>query len=387
MAQWNWLTKPETPYSWRFVRNVVVKGLALFVLANVVFALVNPLSLLGHLSAYNVVLPGRDRLPYGSNPDQSYNLSLMNLDAMFASHIIAGTPKAADEYRVFVIGDSSVWGVLLPPQATLSGWLNAAGYHTSSGKRVRVYNFGYPIQSLAKDLLILDYAMRYQPDLIVWMVTLDSFATGQQTASRLVLDNPDPMRNLINKYHLTSIRADDPAFTTPSFLDRTIIGQRRPLADLLRLQLYGSAWVVTQIDQRPLDFYAPHAEDLARDDKWQGLSPQPLTSDNLALDMLTAGVGVAGSTPMLIINEPIFASSGANSDVRYDSFYPRWAYDEYRALLKQQAHTQHWTYLDLWNTIPADQFTDSPVHLTPAGSHQLADQVGAAILQAALDHQ
>src|SRR5258708_11127985 len=170
MAQWNWLTKPETPYTWRFVRNVVVKGMALFVIANVLFALVNPLPWLGHFSAYNGVLPGRDRLPYGSNPDQSYNLSLMNLDAMFASHVIAGTPKAADEYRVFVIGDSSVWGVLLPPQDTLSGWLNGAGNHTPGGKRVRAYNFAYPIPSLAKDLLILHYAMRYQPDLIVGML-------------------------------------------------------------------------------------------------------------------------------------------------------------------------------------------------------------------------
>ena len=29
MTQWNWLSKPETPYTWRFVRNVVIKGLIL----------------------------------------------------------------------------------------------------------------------------------------------------------------------------------------------------------------------------------------------------------------------------------------------------------------------------------------------------------------------
>src|ERR1043165_6353201 len=119
MTQWNWLTKPTTPYTWRFVRNVVIKGLLLFALVNLLFALINPLPLLGRISAYNVLVPGRDRLPYGENPDQSYNLSLLNLDAMFASHIIAGTPKAADEYRVLLVGDSSVWGVLLNPEQTL----------------------------------------------------------------------------------------------------------------------------------------------------------------------------------------------------------------------------------------------------------------------------
>ena len=47
MAQWDWLTKPETPYTWRFVRNVVIKGLILFVIANAIFALLNPGPLLG----------------------------------------------------------------------------------------------------------------------------------------------------------------------------------------------------------------------------------------------------------------------------------------------------------------------------------------------------
>src|SRR5260221_1845102 len=162
MAQWDWLTKPETPYTWRFVRNVVIKGLALFVVVNAIFALLYPVPLLGRLSIYNVLTPGRDRLPYGENPDESYNLSLLNLDAMFASHEIAGTPKAADEYRVLLIGDSSTWGVLLKPDETLAAYLNAAQHRTPDGKRVRVYNLGYPIQSLSKDLLLLNYAMRYQ---------------------------------------------------------------------------------------------------------------------------------------------------------------------------------------------------------------------------------
>src|SRR2546423_13318962 len=117
---------------------------------------------------------------------------------MFASHEIAGTPKAADEFRVLLIGDSSVWGVLLKPDETLSAYLNAAHYQAANGKRVRVYNIGYPIQSLAKDILLLNYAMRYQPDLIVWMITLESFAPNQQMESFLVRQNPDLVRQLIS---------------------------------------------------------------------------------------------------------------------------------------------------------------------------------------------
>jgi hypothetical protein len=380
MAQWDWLTKPETPYTWRFARNVVIKGLTLFVVANVVFALLNPAPLLARVSAYNRILPGRDRLPYAENPDQSYNLSLGNLDAMFATHEIAGTPKAADEYRVLVIGDSAVWGVLLRQEETLSGYLNAADYRTSGGKRVRVYNVGYPIQSLMKDVLLLQHAMRYQPDLILWMVTLESFAPNQQLDSFLVKANPEPARQLISTYDL-KIDPDDPKFVVPNFFDRTIVGQRRPLADMMRLQLYGAAWAITRIDQRYPKFYEPHMEDFGTDVTWQGFAPQPLAADKLAFDVLKAGFGVAGQVRVILVNEPIFISHGVNSDLRYDFFYPRWAYDEYRSLLSEQARANGWNYTDLWNIISPDQFTDSAVHVTPFGSRQLAERVGAIIMQ------
>ena len=67
---------------------------------------------------------------------------------MFASHLIAAGPKPEDEYRVIVIGDSSVWGTLLRPEESLAGQLDAAGLTTCDGKQVRVYNLGYPTISL-----------------------------------------------------------------------------------------------------------------------------------------------------------------------------------------------------------------------------------------------
>jgi hypothetical protein len=378
MAQWDWLIKPQTPYTWQFVRNVLIKGLLLFVLANLLFALINPAPALGRLSAYNVLLPGRDRLPYGENPDQSYNLNLLNLDAMFSAHEIAGIPKAADEYRVLVIGDSSVWGVLLNADETLSAYLNKAQHRTPDGKRIRTYNIGYPIQSLMKDVLLLRYAMRYQPDLIVWLVTLESFAPKQQLESLLVRENPEPVRELIGKYNL-KIDPNDPKFRNLSLWDHTIVGQRRALADLLRLQLYGAPWAITRIDQRYPRFYEPRMENFGTDITWQGFSPPLLTVDDLAFDVLRAGLGVAGNTPVIIVNEPIFISHGVNSHLRYDFFYPRWAYDVYRDLISAQASAQGWHYIDLWNVISPDLFTDSAVHVTPVGSRQLAERVGKAI--------
>ena len=109
---------------------------------------------------------------------------------------------------------------------------------------------------------------------------------------------------------------------------------------------------------------------------WHGISPQKLTTSNIAFDVLQTGytLAAAAKVPLITINEPIYISTGVNMNLRYDAFYPRWAYDEYRQLLPQA------DIIDLWNLIPFDQFTDSPVHLTPAGSHTLAGSVGSALM-------
>ncbi len=72
-----------------------------------------------------------------------------------------------------------------------------AGWQHSSGKQVRVYNLGYPTMSLTKDLLMLSCALRYQPDLIIWLVTLESFPVSKQLASPIVQHNPVAVRDLI----------------------------------------------------------------------------------------------------------------------------------------------------------------------------------------------
>jgi hypothetical protein len=382
MQTWKWLYNPDVPFNWRFIRNVLIKTAVLFIALNVLFALLNPLSALGHVSAYNVLFRGRERLPYGENPDVAYNLSLYQLDAMFASHKLAGADHDG-EYRVLLIGDSSVWGILLEPKDTLAGQLNAGNYRTADGKRLRAYNLGYPTMSLTKDLMLLDYARRYAPDLIVWLFTLESFGQGTQLDSAIVQNNSARVKPLIEQYDLNQ-DVNDPRFVELTFQDKTIIEQRRALADLLRLQFYGVPWAITGIDQEYRDDYTPRAIDLSGDNTWQGYAPQTFTENELAFDVLRAGVKTAGDIPVLLINEPMFISDRENSDIRYNAFFPRWAYDDYRRLLIEQTTEYGWQLLDLWDVIPnADCYTDSAVHLTPVCSAQFGRMVGPVILQMA----
>jgi len=350
--------------------RVLLKAALLFVLFNFAFILVKGVPF-GKLSLYNSLFPGRERFPFGE-ARESYNLSLFDVDAMFASHVLNGTKKAPDEYRVLLIGDSSVWGTLLEPEQTLAGQLNAEPV-TACGKTVRAYNLGYPTISLTKDLMILDQAKGYDPDLVIWLTTLEAFPQDKQLSSPIVANNAERIQQLIKKYGLLA-NPNDPELVQDSKWKQTFVSRRRSLADLVRLQIYGALWASTGIDQVYPKEYEHAQVDLEASKDFHGLAS---LQDTLAFDVLDAGMSITPHT--LLVNEPMLISSGANSDIRYNFFYPRWAYDEYRTLLAQHARMKNWQYLDLWDIIPAQEFTNSAIHLTPSSEKLLADRIAAAI--------
>jgi len=374
MTGWDWLTTYEG-YSWGFVLRVLIKATLLFVLFNVIFAILQPMETLGRMSLSSQ----RQRLPYGED-DRAYNLSMNNLPAMFASHEIS-QPKANDEFRVLLIGDSANWGILLRPEETLAGYLNTEGYQTDDGRTIKAYNIGHPIMSLTKDLMMLDYAMQYDPDMIVWLTTLESFALDEQLTPPIVQNNTERVQHLIETYSL-NLDVENAGFIEPSFLDLTIVGQRREIADWIRLQAFSLMWTVTGIDQFYPDDYSLRSEDFDEDLSWHSFDePADLTPDDLAFDVIGAGIERVGDVPILLVNEPMFISDGENSDLRYNFWYPRWAYDQYRNLYSQLADENNWHYLDVWDIIDGAEFTDSPVHMTPAGSEHFSKIVGQAIVE------
>ena len=168
--------------------------------------------------------------------------------------------------------------------------------------------------------------------------------------------------------------ANDLALVKLSVGEQTFVSQRRAVADLIRLQIYGALWASTGIDQIYPDNYERAQTDLEANDDFHGLDS---LNDALALDVLDAGMTVIPDT--ILVNEPMLISEGRNSDIRYNLFYPRWAYDEYRELLSEHAEARNWHYLDLWDLVPADEFTNSAIHLTPMGEGLLANKIPEAI--------
>lgn len=349
---------------------VLFKAILLIALFNFAFIYLNDIPF-GNFSLYNRIFPGRERLPFGDHP-QAYNLNLFDLAAMFASHILTGTPKTPDEYRVLLIGDSSVWGTLLTPEETLAGQLNSNAI-PACGKTAHVYNLGYPYISLMQELMILDEALQYQPDMVVWLITLESLPSDKQFGSPLVANNPERVGELIAKYGLDA-DPNDEVLVHASKWDQTFMSRRRAIADLLRLQIFGAMWAATGIDQYYPESYERAQIDLEASDDFHKLKS---LQNALAWDVLHAGVSAVPNT--ILVNEPILISNGLNSDIRYNFFYPRWAYDEYRVLLSEFAAERTQPYLDLWDIAPIEEFTNSGVHLTPAGEALLADKIAQAI--------
>ena len=120
----------------------------------------------------------------------------------------------------------------------------------------------------------------------------------------------------------------------------------------------------------------------ADDDSFQGWQESELSLDQLAFEVIDAGTTLAGDVPVLVVNEPILISQGENSDIRYNFFYPRWAYDTYREAISQAAIGANWAYVDLWDVVPQAEFTNSAVHLTPEGSQLFFDALQPTLIEA-----
>ncbi len=376
---WLWLTNYS--YSWRFVWKVLLKATILFLALNALYIVLEPLPFLSRLTFYNVVVPGRERLPFSQNADDAYSVSIHRIEGMFASHTIQKA-KADDEFRVLLVGDSSVWGWLLEPDQTLSACINAQNFRTPDGRRVVAYNLGYPVLSAFKDVLILEEGLRHDPDAVVWIFTLQSLLDFEQLRHPITTNNPDRALDLIETYDLELAR--EQFANDENLLQQSIVGDRRELADLLRHQLYGLAWLMTGVDHTNPIFYEARADNLLAE---TGLLGAPSTTEEIVLawDVVRAAqrMAQAENVPLLMINGPIYRASGQNSDLRYNSYYPQWAYNEYRDQANAQAETEEWRWWDAWDAVANDQFTDTPFHYTPAATCDFAALLGPRIIELA----
>ncbi len=346
--------------------RLFLKTIFIFALANLLFALWNPP--VERLSAYNAIFPGRTRFAFGE---------IDNIDAHFASHEISA-PKGENEFRVIIIGDSSIWGDGLESEQSLSTWLNKLQGECFS-KDVKFYNLGFPHMSAMKDLLILNKAMEYAPDAIIWSSTLRTILP--KPPNPFLIANVDPIFELISEHDLWEYPYDEFDYERKTLYEKTFIGRRKELARLLRLQILGIEWLSTKSDSQP-QYMPPNAlptppvedpNNLEKETLFRGFDENDNIIPYLWAHYFEIGEQIAGDTPIIFVNQPMFIASGANSDIRYNKGYPRWVYDQYRQFLATEADSKDRTYLDLWDKIPPKYFIGDTFHLSAEGEELLAE--------------
>jgi len=342
---------------------------------------------LGRISIYNWLVPGRLRFPYGDqiNMETVHSISVFgDFEAMFGSHIISGMSKPSAEYRVILLGDSSVWGFGVHASENLAAQINGLHLVTCDNRQVKAYDFGFPEASSVRDLLIIVRSNQYNPDLIVSFVTLDSFLNQEKNADWLT-GHVNDLKAVASKYQLNA--SLDLPVAHPSIWDGTIWANRKIIKKVVLLQINGLTWAGTSVDWYDSPFQAsriqlPHS--MALGTEYQSPRDKSQLLRALELDTIRVGKEEVGRSAFLVVNEPIQIYAGANSKLRYNVAYPRWAYDAYRTALLKYTNNQKISYLDLWNTLPVNAFSsDSSVHLSQRGEQLVAELLKAAILRSA----
>lgn len=356
--------------------RILWKTCLILLIINCAFPLLNAVDL-PTVSLYNSIFPGRQRLPFGENPELSYNLTFNDIDSMFASHIVSKADE--EDYSIFLIGDSSIWGTLLENDETIAAKLQTM-VDSDTGQSIRIYNLGYPTSSVLKDLVLLDKAMQYKPDMVIWFVTLNSLVKNSYLEAPIVLNNPELTNAVIQKYNL-----DIQALPEQGYWDQTFYNQRRNIYDRIHLQILASMWASTGIDQYIPDEYTQAARDLEADNSYQYIEGHFISKDDLDLSFIEKFIEKNPDTDVVIVNEPILISSGLNSDIRYDLYYPRDTYDEYRNILSTQFDEMEIKYIDLWNIVPEAMFTNSAIHYNEQGVDLTAEKIYSLIVKDSIE--
>jgi hypothetical protein len=344
---------------------VLIKGLVFFLLINYAFAL-PVFRNIYRLSFYNTIVPGK--LGFGVSADLDIMLMSNNLSAR----------KAADEFRVFVSGDSSVAGAGLKLDERFVYLLNQQGLRSCGGKRMVFYNLGSPYKSLVKDLLILDRAVDHQPDLIVHFLTLETLLPGKQFDPIVVKRNPAAVNDLIDTYKidLAPYPEDDIEFLNiPT--DHTLWGERNKLYAWVRENMNAMLYAADLFKQeREGGDDDPEPAAIRSDLTFSGWKPGDFREEELQLGLARHILDLAGTAPVIFVNEPILiAPNLPDSAARYNKNYPRWVYDEYRVYLAERMADADQPYLDLWDAVPAEYFGNSAFHRKPQGEIILMEKL------------
>ncbi len=279
------------------------------------------------------------------------------------------------ERRVFLVGNSAVFGFPHPADAAVAAVLNR---RFAGGPPAHFFNLGFGYTYQLKEVLILREAVRYRPDLVIYGLSLDDLDTV------LPIAFPPVMRFLnSNQPAIAALAAQEPP------------GLAEPLAFYAdhqpRSTLPPPVWSLRQAGLLARDTARAQARALvprlgAEPAPTPGVSVQPVGDYDCAevaatferryrdwqkwnlmayLEWLRGESGV----PVLVVNWPVaYEPRGAC----YNSRYTAEALAAYGRWLERETRSRGIPYVDLHDLLPASEFVDT-LHPTVAGQRRIAE--------------
>jgi hypothetical protein len=363
--------------SWQVTLRVLVKALILLLILNIVCLATqfDPVAALTRLNLWWLVGHGRERLIYPSDLSNGQ----LPVESLLSTHTLAYTPKAADEYRVIVLGESGIAGWGLHDPDTFVGQLNAQNL-TVEGKRLKAYNLAYPSPNVARDVLILDAALTYKPDLVIWFLTpagLDD--SPEKLGTNIVFFDLKRARlqRISSEHNLSTWY--DARIKAPTTLQSVMaIRNQDTIPVWLNTLLYpfttpDYAIRSRRIGSEPIPAKAQYNSSQA------GFKAMP----NQTWQFLNVGRDIAtqAGADVLFVNEPMLIGTGPNSEINYNMEYERALYDTYHQTLTTYATQNKFAFADLWDVIPKELFTDTPLHADAAGYAALVKTITPYLVQ------
>lgn len=363
--------------------RVLIKALVIVVMLNAILLAgrINPVRLLvENVNSWWLVGHGRARLTYPSD----FQNGQLPVEALLNAHAVNYDAKSEDEYRVLLLGESGIAGWGLEDYETLSAQLTALGIEVG-GRQVVAYNLAYPQPGAARDLVTLDAALAYDPDLVIWFITPAALNDEIDIvgANRVFFDlNRARLAALVDQY--PDLLADwyEPRYAEPSsdmWLSQWVAIRDQELLPIwLNALLYPFIPPDLAVSDRRIGQEPVPDEALYTDDH-PGFAEMPNATWNIlrAACLRTEEEGVE----LLLVNEPMLVGSGGASDINYNVQYQRAMYDRYRDTLSAFSAEHGIGYVDLWNIVPASRFTDTPLHMDAQGQAILADAVAAILTE------
>lgn len=291
--------------------------------------------------------------------------------------------RSPNERRIFAIGNSAIYGFPWPYESTAIALVNEE--LERQGVAAHIFNLGFVFTYQTKEAMILSEALRYEPDFIVYGVTLDDYAhlapfpylpvtkffeANSRAVARLAADPPRSFEEPFRLYRdaqaadvrpyaswiefrqagtFVRLAAQQTAKTIrkrmfPSFQEEgPRIGKKNPRYDCNKIK-------------------RSFEKTYANWNEWSMLE---------YLAQLRAETGVE----VLVVNWPVAHEPRGDC---YNVRYPNESFEEYLEWMQKKADGLGLAYLDLHDLLDRLEFVDS-VHPTIEGQRKVATRLGEAL--------